>query len=235
MRISRISTSPPAASSSWPLMSPNTSIASAPKPAAPVTSTLRPSARSACARSRMSVTESRKSSPVPPVSRTCVMTSTASPSSDGIGPSVPAVMIGGSSVRSRTRPSAALRSSGVRPPSRAMIVTAAATWPSGNCSIASSALTDSASPGRKRRRLVLLGVLELAGERPHRGDEDEGEGEDEELRDPLRGKREQLRHPPPDLTGMAAPYGYGWPHYSSNMRSSSGSVTGRRQAKRSHT
>ena len=29
-----------------------------------------------------------------------------------------------------------------------MIVTAAATWPSGNRSIASSALTDSASPGR---------------------------------------------------------------------------------------
>ena len=96
----------------------------------------------------MSVTESRKSSPVPPVSRTWVMTSSAWPSSDGTGPSVPAVIFGGSVFRSWTSSAAASRSSGVSPPSRAMTVTAAATWPSGNCSIAFSALTDSASPGR---------------------------------------------------------------------------------------
>ena len=161
----------------------------------------------------MSVTESTKSSPVPPVSRTWVMTSSAAPSSDGIGPSVPAVMIGGLSFRSWTSSSAACRSSAVRPPLRAMTVTAAATWPSSNCSIAFSALTDSASPGRKEVDSFSCASSNLP---------ENGPRAITTTSEAARKKYFGIR-----CAGSVSSFDTGARNYCSSARSSSGSVTGR--------
>ena len=264
MRTSRISTSPPAASSSCPLMSPKTSIASAPKPAAPVTSTCSPSPRSACARSRTSVTESRNSSPLPPVSRTWVTISAASPSRAGSGPSVPAVIGGGSSFRLCTSARAWARSAGVsRPSSRAMTVTAAAVSPAGKRSICCSALTDSASPGRKEvasfswassnlpdsgptaaTRTSAIARTKNFGMRRAGRVKSFDTGERPKRRPPWvrstppgGSDRPASEHP---LRGgarrVARPAGFGCPYPAASSSSScAGSVTGMRQAKCSHT
>src|SRR4051794_33678120 len=124
--------------------------ASAPKPAAPVTSTSRPSPRSACARVRMSSTVSRKrcESPLSAVACTGVMISAARPLADGIGPWLSRVSRGRFWLRSATTALTRASSPGVSRLSFETTVTAAAVSPPGKRLTASRACTDSVSPGK---------------------------------------------------------------------------------------
>ncbi len=126
----------------------NALLASAEKPAGPVTCAATPSGKPAAAIVRSSSTASISSSSSPPAAIGTV-TITPVPSSEGTGgdvASAPGMSVSAKACRFLTISSCALRSS----PSESRKTTiAAVTSPAGNSFDASRTRTDSASPGRK--------------------------------------------------------------------------------------
>ena len=110
-------------------------------------------------------------------------------------------------------------------------MTAGASSPPGYCLTASSDLTDSALPGRKETVSFFCASSNLPENSPPTiAVMTKKTAATTNLRALSRGKSEESGHALPTVRS-----GVRWDLYSSSAASSSGSVTGRWQAKRSHT